>query len=153
VKIIGEDFAGATAVEFGPTDAASFEVNSETEITAISPAGQGIVSVTVATPAGTSSESGTSFFSYAPIVKKVEPDHGPKAGGTEVTITGSNFTGASAVKFAGRDATSFTVDSDNSITTVSPAVSGEGGVGYVAVIGPGGRVKLVGLKTASPMVR
>ncbi len=104
VTIRGTNLAGATAVEFGSTDAASFEVNSETEITAVSPAGQGIVSVTVAAPAGTSSESAAGFFSYAPIVKTIQPNHGPKAGGTQVTITGFNFTGATAVRFAGREA-------------------------------------------------
>jgi hypothetical protein len=41
-----------------------------------------------------------------------------------VTITGTNFTGATAVKFGSTNATSFTVNSASSITAVSPAGTG-----------------------------
>ncbi|NUY82713.1 Ig-like domain-containing protein, partial [Flavobacterium sp. MAH-1] len=44
-----------------------------------------------------------------------------EAGGTEFTITGSNFTGASEVYFNGIGAPSFTVNNDNSITVTAPA--------------------------------
>jgi hypothetical protein len=37
VVIIGRNFTGATAVKFGTIDAASFVVNSDTEIVAVSP--------------------------------------------------------------------------------------------------------------------
>jgi hypothetical protein len=37
-----------------------------------------------------------------------------------VTITGTNFTGATAVRFGAINAASFTVDSDTQITAVSP---------------------------------
>ena len=137
VKVNGENFAGATAVKFGSSDAASFEVNSETEITAVSPAGEGIPDVRVTTPEGTSATSPADEFSYAPVVTKVEPNDGVEAGGTAVTIAGGNFTGATAVKFGLHDAESFTVNSDSSITAVSPFLNGEGIVD-VTVIGPGG---------------
>ena len=41
----------------------------------------------------------------APTVTGVSPNTGPTAGGTSVTITGTNFTGATAVKFGGTAAT------------------------------------------------
>jgi len=41
VTITGTNLAGASAVKFGPTEAASFEVVSEDEIKATSPAGTG----------------------------------------------------------------------------------------------------------------
>jgi len=44
-----------------------------------------------------------------------------QAGGDEVVITGSNFSGATDVQFNGISATSFTVDSDTQITAVVPA--------------------------------
>ena len=46
---------------------------------------------------------------------------GPAAGGTAVTITGTNFTGATAVKFGTTAATTFTVNSATSITATAPA--------------------------------
>ena len=59
VTITGSDFIGATAVSFGGTAAASFVVNSATQITAVSPArATGPIDVTVTTGSGTSSASG-----------------------------------------------------------------------------------------------
>jgi alpha-tubulin suppressor-like RCC1 family protein len=124
VSIVGSGFSEATAVTFGSTDAASFKVNSETSITAISPAGAGTVGVTVATPGGDSAPSPAGRFTYGVSVQKVEPDEGQTAGGTSVAITGTNFAGAGAVKFGSTEATSFKVNSNTSITAVSPAGSG-----------------------------
>src|SRR5215469_13496530 len=56
-----------------------------------------------------------------PAVTGVSPSAGPASGGTSVTLTGTGFTGATAVQFGGTAATSFTVNSDISITAVSPA--------------------------------
>ena len=50
VTITGTDFLAATAVMFGATAAATFTVDSDTQITATSPAGAGSVHVTVTTP-------------------------------------------------------------------------------------------------------
>lgn len=57
----------------------------------------------------------------APTVTSVSPTGGPSGGGSIVTITGTNFTGATAVTFGGLDAASFTVDSATSITAIAPA--------------------------------
>nr|BFE61184.1 hypothetical protein GCM10020063_057100 [Dactylosporangium thailandense] len=54
------------------------------------------------------------------MVGTVNPATGTAAGGTTVTITGTGFTGATAVTFNGSDAT-FTVDSPTQITAVTPA--------------------------------
>jgi alpha-tubulin suppressor-like RCC1 family protein len=59
-----------------------------------------------------------------PTVTKVEPASGPAAGGTSVTITGTNLTGATAVKFGQANATSFTVETETKITAVSPPGAG-----------------------------
>jgi hypothetical protein len=54
VKIFGAGFTGATAVDFGSTPAASFNIVSATEITATAPPGTpGPTAITVTTPAGT----------------------------------------------------------------------------------------------------
>jgi hypothetical protein len=61
------------------------------------------------------------FSATTPVVEKLSPTKGPVGGGTTVTVTGKNLTGATAVKFGATAATSFTVKSDTSITAVSPA--------------------------------
>ena len=57
----------------------------------------------------------------AVTVSAVSPNSGPTAGGTPVTITGTNLTGATGVKFGSAVATSVTVVSNTEITATSPA--------------------------------
>jgi hypothetical protein len=56
-----------------------------------------------------------------PGVSSLSPSVG--RGGSQVTITGHDFTGATAVSFGGVPASSFTVNSDTSITAVAPAAA------------------------------
>jgi IPT/TIG domain len=124
VTVTGTTFTSESVVKFGSTTAASVTVNSETSITAISPAGTGTVDVTVTTASGTSTTSEADRFTYGPTVTKVEPNHGSPGGGSTVTITGTGFSGASAVRFGSSNAKSFTVNSATSITAVSPKGKG-----------------------------
>jgi hypothetical protein len=125
VTITGAGLGEASAVRFGSAEAASFQVNSPTSITAVSPAGEGTVTVTVTDPRGTS-PAGVSGdkFTYGPAVSGIEPDHGPRTGGTTVTITGVNLGEASTVTFGTTPAASFTVVSPTSVTAVSPPSTG-----------------------------
>jgi alpha-tubulin suppressor-like RCC1 family protein len=139
VTITGTDFTGASAVKFGSSSAVSFTVESPTSITAVSPAGvKGAVDVTVTVPAGTSPTGPDDRFTYlaAPAITKLAPKTGPKTGGTIVTITGKELSGATAVSFGANPAKSFTVKSSTSITAESPA--GAVGTVSVAVTTPGG---------------
>ncbi len=65
-----------------------------------------------------------------PAVTKISPTAGSVTGGTTVTITGTNLSGASVVKFGGTPASTFKVESDEEIVAVSPKV---GKVGKVDV--------------------
>jgi len=138
VEITGDDLGAATAVKFGSVGASSVTVNSATSITAIAPPGKGIVNVTVTTPGGISPTGPADRFTYvpAPTIKKLAPATGSAAGGTSVTITGTEFTGATAVRFGSAEASSFTVNSATSITAVSPP--GLGGTVDVTVTTPAG---------------
>jgi hypothetical protein len=71
----------------------------------------------------------------APTVTGVSPASGPAAGGTAVTITGTNLTGATAVDFGAAAGSSVTVNSATQITATSPTGSG---TVDVTVITPGG---------------
>ena len=59
-----------------------------------------------------------------PTVTALSPTSGLEVGGTLVTITGTNFTGATVVDFGTTAATNFTVVSNTSITADSPAGTG-----------------------------
>jgi IPT/TIG domain len=137
VAITGTNFTGGSVVMFGATSASNVKVNSASSITAESPAGTGLVNVTVTTPGGTSKELLADQFSYVPppTVTKVSPAEGPEVGTTSVTITGTNLGTASAVKFGTANAKSFMVNRDGSITAESPA--GTATV-HVTVTTPGG---------------
>ena len=67
---------------------------------------------------------GAAWAFSIPAVTAIAPSGGPAAGGTAVTITGSNFTYATAVHFGANVAPSFTVNSAGSIATIAPAGSG-----------------------------
>jgi hypothetical protein len=58
----------------------------------------------------------------APEITGITPSFGSVTGGTQLTITGSNFTQASAVQFGTVPAAAFTVDSDTEITVTAPGV-------------------------------
>jgi hypothetical protein len=125
VTIAGTNFTGTSQVNFGNVPATSFTVNSDQSITATAP-GQsaGPVDVTVYN-AGASGTSSADVFTYNPVgtppaVTAINPSVGSTNGGTVVTITGTNFTGASAVKFGLLGSNYFRVISATSIYAVAP---------------------------------
>jgi hypothetical protein len=124
VVIAGTNLTGVRAVDFGTTPAASFTAISSTSLSAVSPPGHGVVDVVVTTLAGTSPVTKKDRFSYGPEVTGVNPTSGPPGGGTAVTISGVNFTEATAVDFGSTPAASFTIVSDNVISATSPPGSG-----------------------------
>ncbi len=76
------------------------------------------------------------FQEAVTVAQSLTPEQGPETGGTEVTITGEGFTGATGVTFDGLDGTDFTVVDDNTITVTTPAH--EPGPVDVVVLGEGG---------------
>jgi autotransporter-associated beta strand protein len=126
VNIIGDDLSGATAANFGGAAAASFTVNADGSITAVSPAGTvgtvGTVDVSVTTPAGTSDPVPADQFTYGvfPAVTGISPTSGSTLGGTAVTITGAGLGAADQVEFNGMPAEAFTINADGSLTAITP---------------------------------
>lgn len=138
VTISGTNFTSGSTVFFGASAASSVTYNSATSLTAVSPSGSGTVDITVTTIGGTSATSSADAYTYfgIPTVTGVSPTMGEQNGGDSVTITGTNFTGASNVSFGTTSATSFIVDSDIQITAVTPFHVG--GVINVTVTNPVG---------------
>jgi hypothetical protein len=124
VTINGTNFiSGATTVAFGAQAGTGVAFVNSSRITATAPAGTdgSTVDVTVTTPAGTSAVStlGTKYSYGAPTVTALSPASGPTAGQNIVIITGTGFTGVTAVKF-GTTAAVRTVNSPTQITATAP---------------------------------
>ncbi|MGH4023285.1 MAG: IPT/TIG domain-containing protein [Pseudonocardiaceae bacterium] len=144
VTITGTNFTGATAVTFGGTPATSFTVTTSTQITAVTPArAAGTAQVVVTTAAGSSSQPVQFTYQAAalPTVTTINPTSGPTSGGTQVTITGTNFTGPTAVTFGDTPATSFTVTTSTQITAATPARAA--GAAAVSVTTPVGTSNVI----------
>lgn len=130
VRITGVNFTNASTVSFNGT-AASFVVTNNTTIGAIVPAGFSTGPISVTTPAGTTNSAG--LFYAPPGITSFSPTHGLP--GTNVVITGSNFLGATVVRFNGINA-SFTSPTNN--TTLVAVVPNGAQTGPITVGAPAG---------------
>src|SRR5262249_38246914 len=117
---------GTSSVTFGGTSATSFVVLDNTLIQATAPAmASGTYHIQVTTNNGSSSNVAADQFTYVatgvPTVSSLGTSTGSTAGGTSVTITGTNFSSVSQVWFGNVAAASYTVNSTTSITATSPS--------------------------------
>ncbi|MEO8428232.1 MAG: hypothetical protein ABI651_14070, partial [Verrucomicrobiota bacterium] len=136
VVIDGANFAGATAVQFNGTNAASFSVTSLTQIHAFVPDGATNGPISVTTPSGTG-VSGNSFIviGAAPLITDFRPIGG--APGASVVINGANFTGATNVLFNGTTVSNLTVTSATQLQTTVPAGATTGPITVSSLAGTG----------------
>lgn len=129
IKITGQNFIGATAVSFNGA-AAAFTVTNNTTAGATVPAGVTTGPISITTPAG--SAASANLFYVPPIISGFNPTHGLP--GTLVTINGTNFLGATAVRFSG---VSGKINSVNNGQIVA-VVPGGAQTGPITVEAPGG---------------
>ncbi|MGP0108407.1 MAG: IPT/TIG domain-containing protein [Acidimicrobiales bacterium] len=123
VTVTGSNLTGGSVV-FGSTAATNVTCTASS-CTATSPAGTGTVNVTVTTSGGTSAAEQFTYQAApppVPVVTGITPATGPAAGGTVVTLTGSNLTGGK-VTFGSKAATNVTCTA-SSCTATSPAGTG-----------------------------
>jgi hypothetical protein len=119
----GTKFDGtpATTVTIGGNPATNVMVTSTVTLTATVPAGTaGVQQVVVSTVAGSATSSYLYVAPANPVVSSINPTSGTTLGGTQVTITGAHFTGATSVTIGGTSVGSFSVNSDGQITTTTP---------------------------------
>lgn len=139
VQLSGKGFTGATAVRFYGTSA-EFEVNADSSITTRVPTGATSGPITVVSPTAGDLTSSASFTVTASTTPTAPTLYGtsPFSGsvGAPVSIGGSGFTGATAVRFNGTSA-DFTVSSD---TLISAHVPTGATTGPVTVVTPKGTV-------------
>jgi hypothetical protein len=136
VTIFGTHLATATSVSFGGVEQADVTPAADgTSIATTVPVGAQIGTVLVDAPNGTATSTNVFTPSLVPVIDSVSPAN-QALKGTSLTLTGHNFTTATAVTIGGADAT-FQVVSDTQITTSVPSGSAGGSV-QIAVTDPGG---------------
>ncbi|PJJ71104.1 IPT/TIG domain-containing protein [Diaminobutyricimonas aerilata] len=140
VTLTGTGLLGATGVTFDGVPGTAFELLGPTVLRITTPAhAAGVVDVVVQHPSGASDPLDFTYVAPgAPALGRVLPDHGPVAGGTEVTLIGSGFTGATGVTFGGAPATAVTVVSDTEIRVTAPPGATPGTVPVVVQHPAGG---------------
>ncbi|MGA7797131.1 MAG: IPT/TIG domain-containing protein, partial [Methanoregula sp.] len=138
ITITGTSLTGTTSVTIGGKPASSFKVTSATAVTATVPANTtaGTVDVTITTPGGTATGTGAYTYAAVPTITGISPAAGPTAGGTVITITGTNLTNATAVTFGSTAATHVTVVNATAVTATAPAHAA--GTVDVTITTPGG---------------
>lgn len=133
VAISGSGFTGATSVTFNGTAATTFSVLADTVIIANVPKGATTGKIDVVTPGGTAASATSFSVVAAPNIVSLTPSSGPV--GTVVAISGSGFTGTTAVRFGGVSTPSFSVLSDTVLIATVPTGAT---TGVVSVTAPGG---------------
>lgn len=143
MTIHGSHFSGSTLVTFAGTakNTAKPAVKSDTLITVSVPVGAITGAISVTDPAGTGDSGNDSFtVIQKPTITSFTPGHGPSntLQGTPVTITGTNLTGVTSVKF-GSKATPISagaISSDGTtIDVASPAGATTGKIQVTNVAG------------------
>ena len=130
VTINGLNFTGVTNVTFGGVPA-DFTITNNTTIGATVPVGVVTGPISVSHIGGTATSS--SMFYGNPVIAQFLPMHGLP--GTNVTVIGTNFLGATAVRFNGLNGNSLSVANNGRITISVP----EGAqAGPISVVTPGG---------------
>ena len=139
VTITGANFVAGATVTFGSSAATNVVVVSATQITATTPAGSaGAVTVTVTVSGQSGSLASAYTYVVTPTVSSVSPNTGTTAGGTAVTITGTNFAAGATVTFGSTAATNVVVVSATQITATTPAGSAGAVTVTVTVSGQSG---------------
>jgi hypothetical protein len=124
VAISGVNFAAGATVTIGGASPTNVRVVSSTSILAVTgahQAGPADVTVTVAGVASTLSSAFTFAALPPPTISSIVPASGSTAGGTTVTITGTNFAAGATVTIGGVAATGVTVVSSTSLQAATPA--------------------------------
>jgi hypothetical protein len=122
VTITGTNLSGTTEIHFGTAQTVP-TAGTDTSLTCTTPAGNaGAADVTVVTDGGTSevSDGGTYTYLARPTVTGLSPATGKPAGGTTVTVTGTNLASATSVTFGGAAGTGLTGVTATSLTITSP---------------------------------
>ncbi len=148
ITINGAGFFGMQSVVIGGIVQTTYTVNSATQITVT--LANGVYSgsnVVVTTASGTATASGFVYLDPTPTISALSV--AVSAIGNTVVITGTNFTGATAVKFGGTNAIAYAV---NSATQITATIADTGSTGTVQVTTPYGTATSAATLTLDTML-
>ena len=114
VAVSGANFQPGALVQFGEASSSAASVIDESNLIATSPAHvAGVVDLAVTNPDGQSATLAAAFNygNVPPVLRTLSPSSGPLSGGTQVTLSGDNFSPGATVSFGGANATNVTVSS------------------------------------------
>ncbi|GAA0726483.1 IPT/TIG domain-containing protein [Dactylosporangium roseum] len=137
VTVTGTNLTGATAVTFDGTPGTALTAVTATSLKVTTPAHAAGAAPVVVTTAGGDSNA-TVEFTYVdpPVVSSVTPSSGPPAGGTVVTVNGTDLADATKVTIGGVEGTNLTPVNATSLKVTAPA--GTPGTAPVVVTTAGG---------------
>ncbi|HVF04291.1 MAG TPA: IPT/TIG domain-containing protein, partial [Frankiaceae bacterium] len=102
ITVRGTGLSSAVRVEVGGRRAGSLQIESDSELTAETPAGTRAAPVTVVVVMADGARYGLSpGFTYvaAPVLAAISPDRGPTVGGNTVVLSGEHFRADAVVRF------------------------------------------------------
>jgi hypothetical protein len=118
VTVTGRDFTGITTMRIGETIITDYRIVNATTITFVVPRGATTSTISVRGTGGTTTSTTTLGIIPPPIIRSFTPNNG--SAGQLITLTGDEFTGATAVRFGNTTAT-FSVSPDGrSIQAIVP---------------------------------
>ncbi|MFL6212262.1 MAG: IPT/TIG domain-containing protein [Blastocatellia bacterium] len=143
VTISGTGFTSGAVVTFDGAMAANVSVVNATTVSATTPPhSAGAVEVVITNRDGQSGRLANGYRyvqppAAPPLIARVSPDNGQTAGGTSVTITGTNFVTGATVLIGGASAANVVVNSSTTISAKTP--SHAAGAADVVVTNPDGQ--------------
>ena len=150
ITVTGTNLTGATAVTLNGVAIIGFTVVSGTTVTFTVPATATTGTIAVTTPGGTATSTNSFTFvpaTSAPTITSFTPASGPV--GTTVTVTGTNFTGATGATLNSTAVSGFMV---MSVTSVMFNVPTGATTGLIVVTTPGGTATSTTSFTVTPAV-
>ena len=143
ITVTGANFnVGTPTVKFGGINATTVSNISFNLLNAVVPPGATSAPISVITADGTG--IGPGLFYLPPRITSFTPTN--SLPGSTVTISGTNFTDASAVSFNGTPATQFTVTNNNTIGVIVP---GNFTTGPISITTPAGTSNTLSLATSN----
>jgi hypothetical protein len=136
----GSQFFQVSKVVVSGVDAASFTVDSPTQITCVTASTSGAIDtagdIQVVAAFGTSTLTAayTYFSVRTPVITFVDPVIGNTTGGDSVVMYGTNLGTTSAIAIDGNTVTAFTIDSASQLTLTTPPGNFSNGIARDIVI-------------------
>ena len=127
ITISGVNLWGATAVTLGGIAASDVVVVNQSTVTTVTPAGAGLVDVSVTTGSGTATLA--SAYNYVDLTFRIfEPSAGVTSGGTSVTLSGTGLAAVAWINFAGK------IDVNDSRSDTSLVFTSPPGTGVATIL-------------------